>query len=854
MTSQPRRRQSSSRGQAHRYEIRDATGVLVAIHVRIDKPDGTKRMWWELPGGTKGLGTIGLADLPLYGTHRLGDWPAPTIVVVEGEKAADALVAVGIPALGTVTGAASCPGPAALAELTGRHLILWPDNDNVGRKHMHRMAERMARIPASVSLVEWPEASEHGDAADFLDGGKTAEDVLALLEGALEQPSIEIVEADATDLPGGAGRRSQLMLDQLLVLAARADLFHTPERETYADVRVVERRETWPIQSAGFADWLRRECWAVRGQAPREPMLKDAVAALGATALYDGQERPVFLRAGRADPAIYVDLGDPAWQAVEISATGWRIVVEPPVRFRRGGSALALPEPIRGGSLEELRPFLNLPDDPSWRLCCAYVVFAHWPPGAQTYPALALGGQQDSGKSTTARVLRELVDPDTIPLISPPRDEEDLMVVAADNRLPVFDNLSHLEPWLSDAFCRILDGTGFKRRARYKDRDVAGLRPHCPVIFNGIGELVTRGDLLNRTILFTLPTIEDASRRSETEFRSDFEAARPRILGAIYDAIAGVLAILDTVRLERPPRLADFARVGVALERVLGWPEGSFLAALEANRAVGHELALESYPIVGAILSLAHDHRRWEGSMSQLLEELRARATEAEQSQRRWPGAPHILSSQLDRVAPSLRAKGLEVEHGRTRGGSWARVRERSSGESSVTASHVSPANVDSAPNDPGGASPEASPPVDGSVTAGHPVTPVTLRDASLAMEASRPGERRPTESGAENSVPEAFHDAVTLPSSKPLREKKGEERSSAARGLPSATFVQAALTAGKLDGFAFSLGPGEIVSDPAMFARISLAELSRPGRIGELARERLERLAEALQAAKGAG
>ena len=98
-------------GQARvaRYRIRDASGTLVAIHCRQDGSDG-KRMWWEQPDGTPGLGGLSVADLPLYGIERLNG--SPTVILVEGEKAAEALLAIGIQAVGTVTGAAGPRAPS----------------------------------------------------------------------------------------------------------------------------------------------------------------------------------------------------------------------------------------------------------------------------------------------------------------------------------------------------------------------------------------------------------------------------------------------------------------------------------------------------------------------------------------------------------------------------------------------------------------------------------------------------------------------------------------------------------------------------------------------------------------------
>ena len=871
----------SSTPPVTRYQIRGAGGEVAAVHCREDDGPEGKRLWWEQADGTAGLEGAPLVDLPLYRTERLGDWSG-LVVVTEGEKAADALVAAGIPALGTVTGAASCPRRQPLAELTGRRVILWPDHDDVGHGHMTRLGAGLDGIAAAVHLVDWSEAPEHGDAADYLFAGRSAAELHEMAEAVagggdpyapaghpLEElrgllDSAEPFHAAAAEGPAepeseGAppgptdgARRAPLTLDHLLAIAARAELFHTPDREAYASVPLGDHRETWPVKSAGFADWLNRECWAARGQAPREQLLKDAAATLSARALYDGPERPAFLRVGgevTGDGAIYVDLGDAAWRAVEIDARGHRVVTSAPICFRRGSSALALPDPVAGGSVEELRGFLNLPDEASWRLVITFEVFALLPTAQGTsFPALDINGQQDSGKSTTARVLRALIDPDTTPLTAPPRDEEDLMVVALDNHLPVFDNLSHLDGSLSDALCRVLDGTGFKRRARYKDKDVAGLRPHCPVIFTGIGEVVTRPDLLDRTILVTQPPIQDSARRSGADFRRDLEAALPRILGALYDAVAGVLRVLPTTTLEQAPRLADFARVGVALERVLGWPTGSFLSALEANRAIGHELALENYPVA----DLLEDVAPFYGTAAELLGRLDTRAGEDVRRRRSWPKAPNSLSNQLSRIAPSLAKRGIVASTTQVSGQTRWRIEQKEVPPNQPAPSAPPPPESPSLSTDP---DPE---PRQGGADGG---AYAWTGGADPGLGGADPGLRGDGADGADGADgvpmrdrhPHHTQDHTTAgvvraqgadgagPSSSTSWETPEKKERSAARWL------QDRLDRGSLGDHAPLVFAGEVVADVAGYARRELGDLDHPGPIGRAAREHVGRLVDAL-------
>jgi hypothetical protein len=198
-----------------RYIIRDADGAPVAVHVRRDMPGGTKKMWWTLPDGRPGLGGRRIEELPLYGAERLGD--APEVVVVEGEKAADALLRLGIAAVGTVTGAASAPGDAALSPLAGRVVYVWPDADDAGRDHMRRVAERLVAVGArEVRVVAWPDAPDGGDAADYVARGASAADVRRLLAAATPW-----TPPRATSAPSAT-----------FALAALGDLLAEPEEAT----------------------------------------------------------------------------------------------------------------------------------------------------------------------------------------------------------------------------------------------------------------------------------------------------------------------------------------------------------------------------------------------------------------------------------------------------------------------------------------------------------------------------------------------------------------------------------------------------------------------------------------------
>lgn len=138
------------------YRIRDVYGETIAEHVKVTLPGGGKRMYWRVPGMSPEDGLCGLStpDLPLYGSEDVGRWSTgETVVVTEGEGATDALRALGIKALGTVTGASSTPGEDALAILLPFDVVLWPDFDPSGEKHIERVAAKTVRLGGSVRMA-----------------------------------------------------------------------------------------------------------------------------------------------------------------------------------------------------------------------------------------------------------------------------------------------------------------------------------------------------------------------------------------------------------------------------------------------------------------------------------------------------------------------------------------------------------------------------------------------------------------------------------------------------------------------------------------------------------------------------
>ena len=457
---------------------------------------------------------------------------------------------------------------------------------------------------------------------------------------------------------GDMGGRSPTKADILIAFAQTAELFHTPDGTGFADLDINGHRETWPIRARGFRHWLNRQFFEATGGAPSSEALQSAVNVIEARAHFDAPERLVYIRVGGLDGRLYLDLGDETWRAVEIDAAGWRVIDNPPVRFRCAAGMQPLPMPVPGGSVETLRSFLNVQSDSDFVLVVAWALAVLRNRGP--YPVIVLSGEQGSAKSTFSGILRALLDPNTAPLRVLPREDRDLFIAAINGHVLAFDNVSGLRAGISDTLCRLATGGGFAVRQLYSDQDEVLFDAMRPMILNGIEDIVTRPDLADRALFLTLEPIPEEGRRPEQELWAAFEAERPRILGVLLDAVVEGLKRLPETQLEKLPRMADFALWATACETAL-WPAGTFWSAYCDNRDEAVENVIDADSVATAVRAIMATRTEWTGTASDLLSNLAEVAGERVAKSRTWPGNPKALANRLRRAATFLRKVGIEI-------------------------------------------------------------------------------------------------------------------------------------------------------------------------------------------------
>lgn len=414
------------------------------------------------------------------------------------------------------------------------------------------------------------------------------------------------------------------------------------------------------IPCKGLGEWLRKKVFDSGNKQVARATLDDFISDLSARAQFGSCERKVYLRFGREADDIWVDLAGTGF--VRVTPSGWSRHDTAPCPFLRPSHMKPLPPPEPGGSVHWLKHFVNVATDEDFALMVAWLIGAMHPEGP--YPILVLQGGQGCAKSTTAEVLQRLIDDSYAVLRSFPPTAWDLAVTAKQHWVNSFDNLSHLTPEISNDLCRAATGGAMVTRRLYTDDQEVAHHVCVPIILNGIDRLIEKGDLASRSINIELPVISDTERRPLKSLMEEFERLRPRIFGALLDALSASLANYDEGRFETLPRMADFAARVSACEGELGWDEGYLVELLNENFAHAEFATLESDATASALMEfMSAQSREVIGTATQWLGWL---ANVWQHDKRALPSNPQQLSSRLNSLAPALRQLGLDVGHRRT--------------------------------------------------------------------------------------------------------------------------------------------------------------------------------------------
>jgi hypothetical protein len=409
---------------------------------------------------------------------------------------------------------------------------------------------------------------------------------------------------------------------------------------------------------------------------PSDTLIRNAVRHCEALAAEHGRRVSAELRAVQRDGTIIIDLGDDTGEVAVVTAGSWQVCDPrslpggPPV-FRRSAGYGPLPRPVRGGGLDELWKILRITDQAAIVLVEGWLTASYF--AGVPRPGIWLTGPPGAGKTTAGGGAARLTDgTEWLDGRLDKTDERNNIIRAATAYVVSFDNMTAVTADLSDWICQLVTGHRDKfrkMRTNFEDISMAYRRTFVATGLSlpyGLG-----ADALDRVIEVPLTAITDAGRVNEDTIRHELDEARPRLLGALLDNVAAVLALLPRFTADGSgiARMNGYAQILMALDATAGTGGTPHLSAYLAAARTAREDRADGEPVIVALGKAIAPGGSWQGTATELWTALSGHRSYAFGSDTWWPADSRRLSDHLTAQDSMLRTAGFAISRGRINSG-----------------------------------------------------------------------------------------------------------------------------------------------------------------------------------------
>lgn len=402
-----------------------------------------------------------------------------------------------------------------------------------------------------------------------------------------------------------------------------AQKFATPFRTSLGQPWAIvpdgpDRYRGFPIMSRGFEHWLSFSFHTEHNIFPGASALESAIRMFAAHASHS--EFPVsdvFTRVGwrgdrRLPQSVLLHLANSRNELVEITASGHRIISAESWHFMAWSPTLPLQRPVDSNVTlrDHLQALINIDGAALDRT--VLWLFAALRPGGP-YPIMVISGPPASGKSILARILRHLIDPNGMSVLTPPANDRELFHLGLHNYILPFDHVSSLPRSVSDSLARLAGGAGMGicgNNVLDAPEPLPLSRPIIVTASSGRGSSLLNA-FSNNCIHVELAAIKPENMRTESELAQMHHAAVPAILGTLCAGITAALCNQTTTQTTSVSRFADVHQWALSAAPILGLTPEQINRALAAN------------PLVDALEALLEHQSAWSGTASDLLDSLR---------------------------------------------------------------------------------------------------------------------------------------------------------------------------------------------------------------------------------------
>lgn len=626
------------------YKYKDAKGRILYVKERYEpgRNGKDKEFFFKHQKNGKWIKGRG-SDSVLYNLPEV--IKAKNAIVVEGEGKADLLKMWGISATCLDAGSNSPWKDEYAVHLEGKgNIIILPDNDKTGMGYALKIANALYSKVGAVKIVELPELKEKGDIIDWAEMPSNDKDKLLdiIKESSEWMPPKNTVDAELDN-------EDQItQCEKLLMLASPLVLFHDQNRDAF----VFLENEAIPLRNKRVKQWLSYAFYKAEGKASNSDAMNQTIVVLEGKAIFECTQIELFNRIAKKENAFWYDLGN--GKALKITSEGW-CVVDVPILFRSYSHQQPQLTPTAEGNPGKIFEYINIDD--KHQLLIMVVLISSFIPDIP-HPIFHPHGPQGAGKTTLCRIIKKICDPSSLETLIPPKDLTQLIQVIAHHHVCVFDNMSSLPQWMSDILAQACTGGGFSKRRLFTDDDDVIYQVKRCIGLNGINLLVSKPDLMDRTILLHLERINSVTRIDEKELWENFRKDIPGILGGIFNVLVKAMRIYPDVKIDKLPRMADFAKWGYAIAEALGRSGSDFLDAYQCNVERQNEEVIQDNTLAQAVLIFMADRDRWEGTVKEAYEGL-SKLVQVTKEDKTFPKHCNKLRKALERIKVNLLDLGI---------------------------------------------------------------------------------------------------------------------------------------------------------------------------------------------------
>lgn len=631
----------------HIYRYMDENGKLLYEKTRADFGKKEKRFWFTDANGKKGI-----KDIDKRVPYNLPNViKADKIIFVEGEKCAEAVIAKGYCATTLDSGANSKWRPEYAEYFKGKDVIIIPDCDRPGMEY----AKKIQKGISGSKIICLPEKEKGYDIADWLSDGKTMEEVMQLPLWE-ENDGEQVEEKHSKRKTKEKGTDVDTLLD--ILQSFKIDLYLNQVNAVYAVIPNEEHMETWQIKSSAFSEWLQGVFYKEEKRPIKADGIKQVIDILSARAKFETRKQiELYNRVASHEKGIWYDLSNEKWQAIRITVDGWSVENNPPILFERFNHQNGQVLPKENGDINKIFDYINLKEDHVLFLCWMVSCFVPEIPHAISI----IYGEKGAAKSTACEILKMLIDPSVLEHMTLENDQRTLVINLTNHWYLPFDNVSAISSSTSDMLCRAVTGGGVQQRKLCTNAEDYVFKFKRCLSINGINNVATRADLLDRSILFELKRISGKDRKEIREVYENFEKDRESILGGIFDVLSKAMRLYDSVKLESLPRMADFARWGYAIGEALGGYGTEFLDEYKKNQQ-SRNYEIINLDIVGwLIVQFMEERECWSGYAQELFNQLKeiAERNGIDFRSSEMPKQPNGLTRRMGAIKSNLEDVGI---------------------------------------------------------------------------------------------------------------------------------------------------------------------------------------------------